>query len=36
LSESKKLDLLMHAQQTILPYTYTAGINRILTYLDAS
>jgi hypothetical protein len=36
LSESKKLELLKHAQQTILPYTYTAGINRILTYLDAS
>jgi hypothetical protein len=34
LSKSNKSDLLNHAQHAILPYTYSAGINRILTYLN--
>jgi hypothetical protein len=34
LSKSNRSDLLNHAQHAILPYTYSAGINRILTYLN--
>jgi hypothetical protein len=36
LSRSKKIDLISEAQQSILPYTFSAGINRILTYLHTN
>jgi hypothetical protein len=34
LNQSNKLDLVKGAQKAILPYTYRAGINRILTFLN--
>lgn len=36
LSTTKKRDLINNAQQLALPYTFSAGINRILTFLSSN